>query len=84
LVRDHRKAPTPFAGGWFFCQCRSQNITSAEAQKVESTLRKVGLGKQVDDAILSMNRAAEDAAKSAAPIFMNAIKQMSFQDAWVF
>jgi hypothetical protein len=29
-----------------------------------------------------MNRAAEDAAKSAAPIFINAIKQMSIQDAW--
>ena len=52
-----------------------------EAQKIEKTLRSVGLGKQVDDAILSMNRAAEDACKSAAPIFSNAIKQMSFQDA---
>ena len=39
------------------------------------------MGKQVDEAILSMNRAAEDACKSAAPIFGNAIKQMSFQDA---
>ena len=53
-----------------------------EAQKAEKTLRNVGLGKQVDDAILSMNRAAEDAAKSAAPIFINAIKQMSIQDAF--
>jgi hypothetical protein len=52
-----------------------------EAQKVEKTLRKFGFGKQDDNAILSMNRAAEDAAKSAAPIFVNAIKQMSFQDA---
>ncbi|HNJ59274.1 MAG TPA: DUF4197 domain-containing protein, partial [Chitinophagaceae bacterium] len=38
--------------------------------------------KYVEDAILSMNRAAEDAAKSAAPIFINAIKNMSFADAW--
>jgi hypothetical protein len=53
-----------------------------EALKAEKTLRNVGLGKQVDDAILSMNRAAEDAAKSAAPIFINAIKQMSIQDAF--
>ena len=29
-----------------------------------------------------MNRAAEDAAKSAAPIFLNSIKQMSISDAW--
>lgn len=52
-----------------------------EAKKVEEKLRAVGLGKQVDEAILSMNRAAEDAAKSAAPIFVNAIKSMSIQDA---
>lgn len=52
-----------------------------EAKKVEDNLRKLGLGKQVDEAITSMNRAAEDAAKSAAPIFVKAIKGMSFQDA---
>ena len=52
-----------------------------EAKKVEQKLRSIGLGKQVDNAILSMNRAAEDASKSAAPIFINAIKQMSIQDA---
>lgn len=65
----------------FFGNAVLKILLPPEAQKVESTLRKVGLGKQVDDAILSMNRAAEDAAKSAAPIFVNAIKQMSFQDA---
>lgn len=53
-----------------------------EAQKIEKTLRGVGMGKLVDDAIVSMNRAAEDATKSAAPIFLNAIKQMTIQDAW--
>jgi len=53
-----------------------------EAQKIEKTLRSVGMGKLVDDAIVSMNRAAEDATKSAAPIFLNAIKQMTIQDAW--
>jgi len=52
-----------------------------EAKKAEEKLRAIGLGKQVDDAILSMNRAAEDAAKSAAPIFVHAIKQMSINDA---
>jgi len=51
-----------------------------EAQKVEKTLRSVGAGKLVDDAILSLNRAAEDASKSAAPIFLNAIKGMTVQD----
>ena len=52
-----------------------------EAQKVEKKLRAIGMGKQVDNAITSMNRAAEDAAKSASPIFVNAIKGMSFNDA---
>jgi hypothetical protein len=52
-----------------------------EAQKVEKTLRSIGAGKLVDDAILSLNRAAEDASKSAAPIFIEAIKNMSIQDA---
>ncbi|HNF28748.1 MAG TPA: DUF4197 domain-containing protein [Chitinophagaceae bacterium] len=54
-----------------------------EAKKVQDALSKIpGGSKYVEDAILSMNRAAEDAAKSAAPIFINAIKNMSFADAW--
>lgn len=65
----------------FFANAAVKILLPPDAQKVEATLRKVGLGKQVDDAILSMNRAAEDACKSAAPIFLNAIKQMTLQDA---
>ena len=65
----------------FFKDAVIKILMPEEAKKVESTLRGVGLGKQVDNAILSMNRAAEDASKSAAPIFINAIKQMSIQDA---
>lgn len=65
----------------FFANAALKILLPPEAQKIERTLRNVGLGKQVDDAILSMNRAAEDACKSVAPIFSNAIKQMSFQDA---
>ena len=65
----------------FFKDAAVKILMPAEAQKAEKTLRNLGLGKQVDNAILSMNRAAEDAAKSAAPIFINAIKGMSFQDA---
>jgi hypothetical protein len=53
----------------------------AEAQKVENALRAVGLGSHVDKAILAMNRAAEDAAKSAGSIFVDAIRQMTIQDA---
>ena len=65
----------------FFKDAAIKILMPAEAQKAEKTLRNMGLGRQVDNAILSMNRAAEDAAKSASPIFINAIKGMSFQDA---
>lgn len=51
-----------------------------EARKVENTLRAVGLNSLCDNLIMSLNRAAEDAAIQAKPIFVNAIKQMSFQD----
>ncbi len=53
-----------------------------EAEKVEKTLRSVGLGKTVDNAVLSMNRAAEDATKYVGDIFWNSIKQMTIQDAF--
>lgn len=64
----------------FFKDAAIKILMPAEAQKVEKKLRDIGFGKQVDNAILSMNRAAEDAAQSAAPIFINAIKGMSIQD----
>ena len=51
-----------------------------EAKKVESTLRDIGLGELADKVILSLNRAAEDAAKQAKPIFLDAIKHMTLQD----
>jgi len=51
-----------------------------EAQKVTDRLRDMGLGDKVDQAILSMNRAAEDAATKAVPIFINAITSMSIED----
>lgn len=52
-----------------------------EAQKVEETMRSLGLGSMVDKAIESFNRGAEKAAKEAAPIFVDAIKSMTINDA---
>jgi hypothetical protein len=52
-----------------------------EAQKVEKTLRSLGLGSVADNVITSLNRAAEDAAKEAKPIFVSAIKQMTITNA---
>ena len=53
-----------------------------EMEKVESKLRQVGLGKQVDKFLLNLNRAAEQAADEAKPIFVSAIKSLTIQDAW--
>ena len=52
-----------------------------DAKKIENTLRDIGLGSMVDKAILQINRGAEDAAGYAKPIFVNAIKSMTIQDA---
>ena len=52
-----------------------------EVSKVESKLRSLGQGKQVDQAIESINRAAEDATLAAKNIFVEAIKGMSINDA---
>jgi hypothetical protein len=55
-------------------------LMPAEAVKAEKTLRSLGAGALVDKAILSMNRAAEDAANGAGEIFLTAIKQMTVTD----
>ena len=64
----------------FFGNALIKVLMPPEAKKVENTLRQLGLGNQVDDAILSMNRAAEDASSKALQIFINAITSMSIQD----
>lgn len=65
----------------FFKDAAIKILLPPEAAKIESTLRRAGMGKLADDAILSINRAAEDAAGQAAPIFLTAIKQMNVNDA---
>jgi hypothetical protein len=52
-----------------------------DAQRVAVKLRELGYGKKVDEFEATLNRAAEHAAKEAATIFVNAIKQMSISDA---
>ncbi|MBL6448179.1 DUF4197 domain-containing protein [Fulvivirga sp. 29W222] len=53
-----------------------------DVQRVEEKLRQIGLGSEVDKFVMTLNRGAEDAAKEAKPIFVNAIKSMTIQDAW--
>jgi hypothetical protein len=52
-----------------------------ELQKVDTRLRQLGLSKLSDDGLRVLNRAAEDAVKEATPIFVDAVKQMTFTDA---
>lgn len=53
----------------------------SELQTVEKGLRKVGLGNLADEGIKALNRAAEDAVKTATPIFVSAVKDITFADA---
>ncbi len=51
-----------------------------EVNQVKTTVEKVGLKPQVDKFVMTLNRAAEEAAKEAAPIFLNAITSMDISD----
>jgi hypothetical protein len=69
------------AADGFFKDAAVKILLPEEVQKIEKKMRALGMGKKFDNAILSMNRAAEDASKSAAPIFLSAIKGMNISDA---
>jgi hypothetical protein len=65
----------------FFKDAFYKILLPPEAKKIENTLRDLGMNKMVDKAILQINRAAEDAAGFAKPIFVDAIKSMTLSDA---
>ena len=52
-----------------------------EIQKIDTKLRQLGMSKLADEGLKVLNRAAEDAVKEATPIFVDAVKQMTFTDA---
>lgn len=52
-----------------------------ELRKVDKTLRDIGLNKLADEGLKALNRAAEDAVKEATPIFVDAVKGITFNDA---
>lgn len=56
-------------------------LLPSELHKVDKTLRDIGLGNLADEGIKILNRAAEDAVKEASPIFVNAVKEITFNDA---
>jgi hypothetical protein len=65
----------------FFKDALYKVLLPPDAKKIENTLRDLGMSKMVDKAILAINRAAEDAAGFAKPIFVDAIKSMTISDA---
>ena len=65
----------------FFKDALYKVLLPPDAQKIGNTLRSIGFGNLVDNAILQINRGAEDAVGFAKPIFVNAIKNMTLTDA---
>ena len=65
----------------FFNNAAYKVLLPPDAIKIENTLRTLGMGSIVDKAILQINRGAEDASGYAKPIFVDAIKQMTLNDA---
>jgi hypothetical protein len=65
----------------FFKNALVKILLPEELQKVDKTLRDIGLGDLADEGLKVLNRAAEDAVGEATPIFLSAIKEMTFDDA---
>ncbi len=65
----------------FFKNELTRILLPEELQKVDNTLRKIGLSKLADEGLKVLNRAAENAVSEAIPIFVDAIKGMTFTDA---
>ncbi len=56
-------------------------VMPQELQKVDKALRDIGLSALADQGLQALNRAAEDAVKQATPIFVSAVKNITFADA---
>lgn len=65
----------------YFSNAAIKILMPAKLRSVEQGLRAIGYGPQVDEFVLSMNRAAEQAAPAAKQIFVDAITSMTFDDA---
>jgi hypothetical protein len=65
----------------FFKDAAVKILLPEEVQKSEEKFRALGLGTLVENVVLTMNRAAEDASRQAAPIFLAAIQKMTIDDA---
>jgi hypothetical protein len=80
ISTDHAVVRTGTLNG-YFGNPRIRILLPEQLQSVEKGLRLVGYGDEVDAFIVSMNRAAEQAAPQAKQIFLQAITAMTFDDA---
>ena len=81
-VGKERTSSSLSALGGFTDHALLRIVLPDEFETVAGTLRRVGLGSQVDDFETTMNRAAERAAGEAVDVFVSAIRGMSVQDAF--
>ncbi len=65
----------------FFGDARLKIPLPPTLQKAEKAMRLMGMGKQADDLVLSMNRAAEAAVPEAKTLLVDAVKEMTLEDA---
>ena len=65
----------------FYKNAAVKILLPPELQKVDKTLRDLGLSVLADEGLKVLNRAAEDAVKEAVPVFVTAIKSMTIADA---
>ena len=65
----------------FFANDRVKIPLPDSLQKLDNTLRSIGMGQYADELVLTMNRAAEAAVPEAKTLLLNAVKEMSVQDA---
>ncbi len=76
-----KEVTTLMKPGGFYNQPDVRILLPEELQTVDKTLRKIGLGNLADAGIKKLNEAAETAVKEAKPIFVQAVKEITFDDA---
>ncbi len=80
-VATERAVEATSQAGGFLDNSKIRIRLPGKLAKMTSGLRALGMGPQVDEFEIAMNRAAEKAAGEATPVFVDAIQKMSFQDA---
>ncbi|MGE5792044.1 MAG: DUF4197 domain-containing protein [Bacteroidota bacterium] len=82
LVQGSGKAVSQLsAPGGFLDNAKVKIPLPDSIRRVESGLRMLGMGRQADELVTSMNRAAEMAVKEATPLLVSSVKSMSVSDA---